>query len=118
MVEGHLWGMIAAGRTVERPLPPETETRLADFTELVAAAIANAESRAQLAGLAEQQAALRRVATLVARGTPPEAVFAAVIDEVVQLFPVDYARMARYEADGTATVVAARARPTFPLATP
>jgi signal transduction histidine kinase len=115
MVEGRLWGVITAGRTVERPLPPETETRLADFTELVAAAIANSESRAQLSGLAEQQAALRRVATLVAHGTPPKEVFAAVIDEVVQLFPVDYARMARYESAGTATVVAARGATHFPV---
>jgi hypothetical protein len=32
--------------------------------------------------LAEEQAALRRVATLVARGTPPQEVFAAVTEEV------------------------------------
>jgi hypothetical protein len=49
-----------------------TEARLASFTELLATAIANAESRAGLARLAEEQAALRRVATLVARGAPPE----------------------------------------------
>ena len=40
--------MVAAS-TVEQPLPPDTEARLADFTDLVATAIANAESRAQLA---------------------------------------------------------------------
>ena len=46
-VEGRLWGYIAASTTQDRP-PPETEARLAGFTELVATAIANAESRAQL----------------------------------------------------------------------
>ena len=46
-VEGRLWGYIAASTTRDRP-PPETEARLAGFTELVATAIANAESRAQL----------------------------------------------------------------------
>ena len=68
IVEGRLWGVIFAGSTLGQPLPPDTETRLASFTELVATAIANTESRAALARLAEEQAALRRVATLVARG--------------------------------------------------
>ena len=46
-VEGRLWGYIAASSTRDGP-PPETEARLAGFTELVATAIANSESRAQL----------------------------------------------------------------------
>jgi signal transduction histidine kinase len=114
-VEGRVWGMIAAGWTLDQPLPADTEARLVSFTELLATAVANAESRAELARLAEEQAALRRVATLVARGTPPEEVFAAVIDEVVQLFPVDYAGMARYEPEGMATAVAARGTTHFPV---
>jgi signal transduction histidine kinase len=48
IVEGRLWGMIAAGSSGEEPLPADTEARLASFTELVATAIANAESRAAL----------------------------------------------------------------------
>jgi GAF domain-containing protein len=47
-VDGRLWGVIIAGSTTEQPLPSETEARPADFTELVAMAIANAESRAEL----------------------------------------------------------------------
>jgi signal transduction histidine kinase len=47
-VEGRLWGMIYAGSTLEEPLPPDTEARLVSFTELVATAIANAQSRAEL----------------------------------------------------------------------
>ena len=47
IVEDRLWGvMVAAAR--DEPLPVETEARLAGFTELVATAIANAESKAQL----------------------------------------------------------------------
>jgi hypothetical protein len=46
---------------------------------------------------------------------PPEEVFAAVIDEVAQLFPVDYAGMARYDPDGVATAVAARGTNHFPV---
>jgi hypothetical protein len=45
----------------------DTEERLEKFTELVATAIANAESREARAVLTEEQAALRRVATLVQR---------------------------------------------------
>jgi signal transduction histidine kinase len=114
-VEGGLWGVMLVGSGLEERMPADTEERLAQFTELLATAIANAESRAELARLAEQQAALRRVATLAARGGPPEEVFAAVIDAVGQLFPVDYAGMARYEPDGMVTAVAARGTTHFPV---
>src|SRR6202020_3240552 len=52
----------------------------------------------------------RRGATLVAGGIPPEDVFAAVTEEVVRLLPVDFARMGRYEPDGTLAVLAASGR--------
>ena len=58
--------------------PDRIEDRLAEFTELVATTISNSASRQELARLADEQAALRRVATLVARGVPPPEVFAAV----------------------------------------
>jgi GAF domain-containing protein len=53
-----------------------------------------------------EQAALRRVATLVARGRPPEEVFAAVAEEAGRLLGAHHATMSRYDPDGTATVVA------------
>src|SRR5882672_5990502 len=114
IVEGRLWGVMAAGSRREEPMPADTETRLTQFTELLATAVANAESRAGLARLAEEQAALRRVATLVARGTRPEKVFAAVTNEVGRLLSVDMANMCRYESDGTLTFVAS-ARERFPV---
>ncbi|MDA0164240.1 PAS domain S-box protein [Solirubrobacter ginsenosidimutans] len=49
IVEGRLWGMIAALCSREQPLPPDTEARLASFTELVATAIANTEARTEVA---------------------------------------------------------------------
>jgi hypothetical protein len=61
--------------------------------------------------LAEEQAALRRVATLVALGSPPQEVFAAVTEEVRRVLPVDFAIMARYEAGGALTVLAASGTP-------
>jgi PAS domain S-box-containing protein len=105
IVDGEMWGWMAAADTRAR-LPNEIEDRLAEFTELVATAISNTESRASLARLAEEQAALRRVATLVASGTRPEEVFAAVANEVGRLFSVEVANVCRYESDSTLTIVA------------
>jgi signal transduction histidine kinase len=47
-VDGRLWGVIAASKTRDEPFPPDTESRIGDFTELVATAISNAEARADL----------------------------------------------------------------------
>jgi signal transduction histidine kinase len=107
IVEGRLWGVISAASSLEQPLPSDTEARLVSFTELVAMAIANAQNRAALARLAAEQAALRRVATLVARGVPPEEVFAAVTREAGQLLGAHLAGMGRYESNRTITVLAA-----------
>src|SRR5262249_7981832 len=60
---------------------------------------------------AEEQAALRRVATLVAKGVAPEDVFDAVATEMHMLLGADNTRLLRYEPDGTATVVASRRDP-------
>jgi PAS domain S-box-containing protein len=100
IVEGRFWGVMTAASTAERSLPTDTEGRLASFTELVATAIANAESRAALGQLADQQAALRRVATLVAEGVPPTKVFSALSDEVSLLIDAEFALIGRLEADG------------------
>jgi PAS domain S-box-containing protein len=107
VVDGDVWGVMAAGGTEGERLPDRIEDRLAGFTELVATTISNSASREQLARLADEQAALRRVATLVAQGVPPQEVFAAVAQEVGLLLGVDVTHMARYELDGTATGVAA-----------
>jgi signal transduction histidine kinase len=106
VVERRLWGMVMVASTLEQPLPADTEARLASFTTLLTTAIANAESRAGLVRLAEEQAALRRVATLVARGTRPQDVFAAVANEVGRVLSVDVANVIRYESDDMVTLMA------------
>jgi signal transduction histidine kinase len=58
--------------------------------------------------LAQEQAALRRVATLVAHGAPPEEVFAAVAEEVGRVLPIEYQHLGRFEPDGIVNYVAAR----------
>ena len=72
-------------------------------------------SRAQLRGLAEEQAALRRVATLVAHESPAAEVFAAVADEVGRLLGVEDTTIFRYEDDWTVTVIADRGEREVPL---
>ena len=57
--------------------------------------------------IAGEQAALRRVAVLVARAAPPEEVFAAVAAEVGRVLEVDFTYLGRYEPDGAATALAA-----------
>ncbi|MEN3265497.1 GAF domain-containing protein, partial [Pseudonocardia sp.] len=89
-VEGRLWGVMVVASAHDQPLPAVTEERLADFTELAATAIANAQARVELRGFADEQAALRRVATLVARAAPPEEVLAAVPAEAGRLLDTDF----------------------------
>jgi signal transduction histidine kinase len=105
VVDGRYWGVTVAA-TEQSDFPPGTESRMADFMELAAIAIANTQADDQRRKLAETQAALRRLAMLVARGEPPEAVFAAVTKEVLHYFGSGTARMIRFEADGTTTLVA------------
>jgi len=113
-VEGHLWGVMLVGSIREQPMPASTEARLAGFTELAATAIANTQARAELGGFADEQAALRRVATLVAHGAPPEKVLASVAEEAGRLLDTHHALMSRYGPDG-ATVVAAWSRTSAPF---
>src|SRR5262249_51612655 len=60
------------------PIPEDAEKRLGVFTELVATAVTNLQARDELRGLADEQAALRRVATLVAEGVTTDQLFWAV----------------------------------------
>lgn len=64
---------------------------------------------AHLAEVEAEQAALRRIAALLARSVPAEEVFDAVVDEVRSLMGVEAAGLGRYEADNTATVLAVSA---------
>jgi signal transduction histidine kinase len=49
VVEGRLWGGMSVSSRQPEPLPTDTESRIADFAELVATAIANADARTELA---------------------------------------------------------------------
>ena len=103
---GRLWGVMAVGSSRPEPLPADTEMRIGAFTELIATAIANTAARAELEQVAAEQAALGRVATLVAEAVPADDVFTAVAAEVAGLFGVPHVGLFRYEREGVATVIA------------
>src|SRR6516165_3027520 len=65
----------------------------------------------ELERLAAEQAALRRVATLVAGGVGPEPVFGAVAVEVQALFRTEIAAIVKFEDDGMVSVKGDRGGP-------
>jgi signal transduction histidine kinase len=88
---------------------PDTQNRLTYAPGMVEA------SRDRLSKLAEQQASLRRVAMLVARGVTPSEVFAAVAEEMARCLRVDNAAVLRFENDGTVIVVSGRYEAQIPM---
>jgi signal transduction histidine kinase len=59
VVGGQTWGVIAASTTSKVPFPPDTESRIAEFTALAATAIANAQANEELRQVAEELRASR-----------------------------------------------------------
>src|SRR5262249_19386482 len=106
-VDGALWGLICVGAAAAELMPPDTEVRLQEYTELVEIAIANAESRDRLQLLVDEHAALHRVAALVAQAAPAGEVYAAVSDEASILLGLPSIEVLRYEAGGAAVVIGA-----------
>jgi PAS domain S-box-containing protein len=111
IVNGSVWGYLSA--SWRNTPPPDVQARMARFTELVTMAINDADgrsrlhvSRERLAAFAEEQAALRRVATVVAAGAATSDVFDTVTVELRRLLDIEGAVLQRFEDDGTATVVA------------
>jgi sugar diacid utilization regulator len=71
----------------------------------------SAQLYAKYRRLAAEQAALRRLATLVARGIEPMEVFGAIAEEMRRCVPADTAGLTRFETDGEITLVAATTHP-------
>jgi signal transduction histidine kinase len=113
-VEGRLWGVMVAGWPAPEP-PVDAESRIAEFAQLVATSISNAQARAEVVRLAAEQAALRRVATLVAKGEEPDVIFQRVAEEIARISHLDNGFVLRFESDGTLTVVATSGSVDVPL---
>jgi hypothetical protein len=78
----------------------------------------NAWVYAEYRQLAAEQAALRRLSTLVARGVEPSEVFDAVVQEMRRCLLVERAGLFRYETSGEVTLLAADFRSPAPLKWP
>jgi signal transduction histidine kinase len=100
ILAGAVWGTVAAGGPDDVPIPQHAEDRLAQFTELVATAIANTQAHTELRRLADEQAALRRLATLVAQNAEPALIFDAVCRETGRLFAATTVNLAHLTPDG------------------
>jgi signal transduction histidine kinase len=117
-VAGRPWGALIVATTRHTPLPDDAETRLGEFARLCSLAVATADSleqlahaaalersrSAQLQRLLAEQAALRRIATLVAGDVPPDAIFAAVSEGAARVAGGESGAVARYDGV-TATIV-------------
>jgi signal transduction histidine kinase len=97
--------------TWQAALAPGIEQHLAQFADLVATALANAQARTDLQQLADEQAALRRVAELVARGVDQDELFATVAVEASRLVEDEAATLMRSDDDGGWTIVASSGGP-------
>jgi len=103
-------GRVAGGNLAVRMPesgPGEVGTLERSFNKMAGSLQANSD---ELRRIVEEQMALRRVATLVARGGPPPEIFGAVAAETGRALAADCTAVARFEADGTATVVGSWAR--------
>jgi signal transduction histidine kinase len=112
-------GLLAAEFVLARPIGSVRVSRPGDVVALVAfAAVGGVIGLLvdDITGLAQEQAALRRVATLAARAATPEELFMAVTEEIGQRLPViDLTRMGRYESDGTVSILAGWSRAGDPV---
>jgi signal transduction histidine kinase len=115
-VEGRTWGALVVTAGV-RSLLPGTEDRLEQFAHVAATTLTAAKSRDALGRLAREQAALRRVAELVARGAALAEVFDAIADEASRLLGGVVTDLFRFD-DGLATIVAARSPVSVGVSTP
>jgi signal transduction histidine kinase len=98
-----LWGALVVVSRDKR-LPRGAEDHLMRFADLVGFAIAAVDTRLRLRALADEQAALRRVAELVARGAAPDEVFVAVTNEASALLGDLAAALMLYDDDGAVVV--------------
>jgi len=100
------WVWISSAPVLDADGRPEgVVSTMSDVTQAREAEQRLVASESATRALADEQAALRRIATLVASEAPPSSVFEKVTEEVARLLQAPSASVLRYEPDGHATVV-------------
>ena len=99
----HEHGVPVGSLRVSAGLPRPTLRRLQD--QVVPSLEVLLQAARERQRVTEEQVALRRMATLVAHGAPPDEIFGAVAREVGHLLRAHNAAVVRYEPDATMTVV-------------
>jgi signal transduction histidine kinase len=108
--------VLAAEHHAAGPAPPDGDELLPELAELLASAIAADRDRAELRHAAVEQAALGRLAKLVAEGVPDHELFSALAQEISALLEVPAVTVVRYEPDhASETVVASVGTNGFPV---
>ncbi|MEO3867898.1 DUF4118 domain-containing protein [Nonomuraea sp. B12E4] len=109
---GSRFGTLVVPVTAEAGLRPSIERLRPSLVSLLRAsadraAISHAlgRSRDELRQMIEEQGALRRVATLVARGVSPSELFSAVASEMGRILKVETTAIVRYDPDLTMVYV-------------
>jgi signal transduction histidine kinase len=97
---------VAARVRVER-IVPSLEALMAATQDRQEITAELEDSHGELSALARQQAAIRRVATLVARGAEPTEVYPVAVAEVARALEVEHVTLVRYESDDQCMVLAA-----------
>ena len=106
------WVWISSAPVLDAGGRPEgVVSTMSDVTQSREAEQRLVASESATRALADEQAALRRIATLVASEAPPSSVFERVTEEVARLLGAPSAGVLRYENDGTRRWSAAGATP-------
>jgi signal transduction histidine kinase len=100
--------LLLENRLIRGAFSPDRLDSISLIGGQLAVSLDNAELYARWRGIADEQAALRRVATLVAQGAAPAAVFGAVVDEMATLLDADGITLCRYEPGDEVAIVVHR----------
>jgi signal transduction histidine kinase len=90
------------------PLPDTTDARLRNLAQVAGQVVSAILTRLHLLHLAEEQAALRRIAELIASGAAPSNVFHSIAAELSRLLDDSSVVIVRFDADGPVTAAACR----------
>ncbi len=104
-LDGRVWGAMFVHSIGGVPLPANTEERLSHFDASMSAVVTNIQRVAVVEQLIAEQAALLRVAELVARESAAEDLFRSVAEQLGLLTRVSGAQVFRFDDEDMATSV-------------